>query len=192
MRDMIVADAADSSDYPVENRDAHSSLSCGISVLIRTATASLVGVIENIGHHSVSVLLKHALPGGSAVSVEFGEAIMEGEIAFCSPQGNEFEACIIFPASRTCDLRAADRFPVTQPVQICASSFDYQPQDGFITDLSAHGIGVEMSLPLGTGESITLQNATDIAFGVVRYCRPLPQGRFHAGVEVFHLMPKDA
>ena len=50
---------------------------------------------------------------------------------------------------------------------------------------------MEISVPLEVGEIATVESCSDEAFGVVRYCREVAANRFQAGVEIFHVMPKE-
>lgn len=125
------------------------------------------------------------------MSIEFGAENREGEIVSCHSSGSKYEAHISIGNIYKHDLRSADRFPVTQEVQIWTGGSE-SPLDADVADLSAHGIGLEVSARIETGESVMVESASSLAFGVVHYCRPLDDGRFRAGVEVFHEMPKEA
>jgi hypothetical protein len=171
-------------------QEAHSPLGRGVVVWIVTPGCSLVGVIQEIRPHALSILVKEALVEKSAVSIEFGAVTCEGNIISCRPHESEFEVSIAIPQREGCDVRAAERFPVTEEVQISAGRLDSQ-LDAVVTDVSTQGIGLEMSAPLETGETVTVESASDVAFGTVRYCRPLRDNRFHAGLAVFHIMPKE-
>ena len=160
-------------------------------MLIHTAQFSLVGFIRDIGTHALSIAIKQPLAEGSVVSVEFGAERREGEVVSCRWIGSAYQACIVFSDSNPSDRRCAERFPVTEDVLICADSLESQ-REAVVVDLSARGMGLEISAPLEIGEIVTIESACDEAFGVVRHCRELRTGRFHVGVEIFHIMPKDS
>jgi hypothetical protein len=149
-----------------------------------------VGVIHDVQPHELSILVKQPLAEGSAVSIEFGAVTCDAEVVSCCANGGRYEAGIVMANRKEFDLRAAERFPVTQAVRISAGSLDSE-MDAEVVDLSTHGVGLELPAPLEPQESVTLETALDLAFGTVRYCRRLPDGRFHAGVQVFHIMPKE-
>ena len=89
------------------------------------------------------------------------------------------------------DLRGTERYPLTQEVQIQRASRD-TPLAATVVDLSMQGVGLEMTAPLEPDEIITVENDSSVGFGIVRHCTPLVDGRFQVGVEIFHIMPKDA
>jgi len=171
--------------------DTHCSVGQGVPVLIRTSTFNLVGFIHDISARALSILVKQALAPGSAVSVEFGAVIREGTVISCRRSAGEYESWISFPSENKFDLRTAERFPMTEEVQIWSGGSDLHLKAA-ITDLSTHGIGLEMSTPLETGETIMVETASNEIFGTVRHCRRLQDDSFHSGVEIFHVMPKEA
>lgn len=125
------------------------------------------------------------------VSIEFGAAAREGEVVSCRPKGNSYELYIAFPNENKEDVRAAERFPVIQEVKIYAANSE-SPLEAMTGNLSSNGLGLETSTPLETGETIMAVSNCNEAFGVVRHCKQLDSGRFQTGVEVFHVMPKEA
>jgi PilZ domain-containing protein len=193
MRDIVglAAPAATSSEeLPQDNHDIQPSLGRGVAVLIKTPRANVAGVVEEVHPHALSILVRQPVPEGSAVAVEFGALIQEGRILSCVRKGDRYRVCIVLPEWKARDLRAAERFPITQEVRICRGSSDSQI-DAVVVDLSSRGIGLQISTPLEQGEIITVESVSGIAFGTVRHSRRLPDGRFRAGVEVFHIMPKE-
>jgi hypothetical protein len=169
--------------------DAPCSLGSGVPVLIRSSGSSQAGLIHDINPHSLSILVGHALTEGSQVTIEFGSENRVGQIVSCQCDGRKYEANVVIPDQNEGDLRTAERFPVTQEMTLWTGSSESQ-LDAVVTDLSTCGIGLETSTPLPKGETVMAESDSTEAFGIVRYCRPLPDGRFHAGVEVFHVMPK--
>ena len=170
-------------------QNPNASLGAGIPVVIRTSRLSLVGVIEEIQSHHVSFIVRGALAEGSAVSIEFGAVSLAGEIVSCRSIGSKYVVCAVIPNTNGCDRRAAGRFPVTQEVRIWRAELN-SPLDAVVVDLSAHGMGLALSVWLEKGETVMVESISCTAFGVVHYCRSVCDGRFHAGVEVFHVMPK--
>jgi hypothetical protein len=179
----------------VEDQSDRSSLGCHIGVLIKTSDCDLVGVIQDIRTRALSIAIRQPLPEGSSVSIEFGAACRNGEIVSCRRQGDRYEICVVIPNRNASDQqvaerRVADRFPVTQEVLISADSLAV-PLEAVVIDLSTRGMGLKTSAPLMVREIITIDSVGSEAFGIVRHCSPLPDGNYHAGVEIFHVMPKE-
>ena len=177
-------------DLQFQQQNTSSELGCGVPVLISAFGIHLVGVIETVNAHALSILVHQNLAEGSRVSIEYGAVTGEGEIVSCRPAGSHYRVYIAMAQKNNCDLRADERFPVTEEVRIRTAGWEYE-LDGLITDLSMRGIGLETPKALATGETVTVESASNVAFGIVRYCRQIPGALFHAGVEVFHVMPKE-
>jgi len=173
-----------------KKRSLGSLLGRGVAVWLGTPRFSVVGVIDDIRPHALSILVKRRLAEGSVVTVEFGAVSREGEVASCVFNGHLFEASIVFPNRGTLDARTAERFPVTTDILLGADSLESQ-RKAVVRDLSVCGVGLEIEVPLKIGETIVLETPADIAVGVVRHCTPSESGGFHAGAEIFHLMPKE-
>jgi len=167
-----------------------SSLACHIGVLIKTAQFNLAGVIQDIRTNALSIAIKQPLMEGTPVSIEFGAECRDGEVVSCRRKGSTYDACVVIPNRNESDRRGAQRFPVTQEVRISTDSSESQV-GAVVADLSVHGMGLETSAPLKVKEIVTVESDSSEAFGIVRHCRALPQGRYHAGVEIFHIMPKE-
>jgi len=166
------------------------SLGFGIPVVMKSSSLNLVGIIEEIRPHAVSILVREAVAEGTAVSIEFGAVSLESTIITCQPCGSKYLACAVMLDSGECDRRSAERFPVTLEIRIWRAISD-SPLDAAVVDVSAQGLGLELSTSLDNGETVMIESASNTAFGVARHCTPLCDGRFHAGVEVFHVMPKE-
>ena len=183
------ADARNVEDQAADQK-APASLGCHIGVLIKTAHLDLAGVIQEIRTHALSIAVRQFLPEGSSVSIEFGAERRDGEIVSCRGSGDRYEVCVVVPNRNESDRRVAERFPVSQEVSVSADSLTSQAE-AVVVDLSTRGMGVKISAPLTTKEIVTIDSASSEAFGIVRHCSPLPDGNYHAGVEIFHVMPKE-
>ena len=177
-------------ETPEANHEAKNSLGRGIAVLITTSRARVAGIIQNIQPHGLSILVKQPLAEGS-ISVEFGAVARYAEIVSCQPKAGKYELSVVLANINKRDLRGTERYPLTQEVQVQAVSL-YSPLAATVVDLSMQGVGLEMATPLRPGEIITLEGDSSVGFGIVRHCTPLVDGRFQVGVEIFHVMPKDA
>jgi len=177
-------------EHQPESSNSCSSLGRGIDVLIKTLNCNLVGVVQDIGPHVLSIAMKEPLAEGSAISIEFGAEIREGEIISCRRKGTIYEACVVIPNKNAADRRCAQRFPITLEVQVQADNLEAQ-MDAVIVDLSASGMALDIAAQLRIGEVVTVESAASLAFGIVRHCTTLRDGRFRAGVESIHIMPKE-
>lgn len=166
-----------------------SLLGRGVAVRIKTFRSSLVGVIETIGAYTLTIIVKQPLAEGSLVSVEFGSVNSKGEIEFCRKNGGKYEVGVVFP-KHECYLRTGLRLPITQDVKVSATSLPAQAA-ATVVDLSMHGLGLEINSQLQVDETVTVESPSTLAHGKVRHCKRLDDGRFHVGVEVFHIMPKE-
>ena len=158
--------------------------------MITTPRSRVAGIIHDIQPHALSILVKQPLAEGS-VSVEFGAVARYAEIVSCRPKAGKYELSVVLANIRKRDLRGTERYPLTQEVQVQAASLD-SPLSATVVDLSMQGVGLELIAPLRPGEVITIESDSSVGFGIVRHCTPLVDGRFQVGVEVFHIMPKDA
>ncbi len=187
---MIKDNIMECEDLQLQPQNTSSELACGVPVLIMTPETHVVGVIERVNAHAISILAHQSLAEGSPVSIEYGAVTGEGEVVSCRPAEVHYRICIAMAQKEDCDLRADERFPVIEEVQIHAAGWELELA-GTVTDLSRRGIGLETSKPLAIGETVTVESASNVAFGIVRHCRQVAGGVFHAGVEVFHIMPKE-
>lgn len=174
----------------LRNRDTHCSLARGLAICMTTSSSKLMGVIQDCMPNAISVLVKQALALGSPIAIESGPVKLEGQVAGCSPNGDRYEACIVVCACDGIEQRSAQRFPLNYEVRIYRANSESEI-NGVIVDLSATGVGLEVTTPLAVGEVLTFESESEVAFAIVRYCRQVPEGRFHAGLELFHSMPKE-
>ncbi len=151
---------------------------------------SEAGFIQTIRAHAVSILVKRPLPKGSHVSVEFGAVTRAGQIASCRPKGGKYEVWFVIPSSGGQDLRAGERFPVSEQVHLYAAGYK-SGLDALVVDVSLHGMAIETSEPLEKSEVITVESVSEIVFGVVHYSNKLDGGRYRVGIEVFHVEDKE-
>ena len=158
--------------------------------MITTTRFRVAGIVQDIQPHALSILVTQPLPEGSA-SIEFGAISRYGEIVSSERKAGKYEVHVITPSRNERDLRSDERYPLTQDVRVHAASLE-SPLVATAVDVSMHGVGLEMLQPLGRGEIITVESDSSVAFGIVRHCSSCADGRFQAGVEVFHIMPKES
>jgi PilZ domain-containing protein len=148
-----------------------------------------MGVIQECMPNAISVLVKQALAEGSSITIESGPVKLEGQVACCSAKGDRYEASIVVLAGNGIERRT-QRFPLHYEVRFYRTNSESE-MDGLIVDLSATGVGLEVTTPLTVGEILTFEGESDVEFAIVRYCRRVREGQFHAGLELFHSMPKE-
>ena len=173
-------------------KEIQTSLGRGVAVVIthRRSSARLIGTIHDVHADSLSILVKHPLPEGTAVRVEFGAITCSGEVSSCRPSRGLYELSVVIPNEYWSDSRNEQRFPITEEVLIGSAQSD-MPLPAVVANVSVHGLCLELARPLREGEIIRVEAAATEAFGVVRYVRPAGADRFQAGVEVFDVMPND-
>lgn len=186
---LTASSPASSVERPEEVHDAKHSLGRGVAVLITTSRFTVAGIVQDIQPHALSVLVKQPLPEGSA-SIEFGAISRYAEIVSCQRKAGKYEIRVVTPTSDTSDQRSAERYPLTQDVRIHAASLPLALV-ATVVDVSMHGVRLEMLEPLARGEIITVESDSSVAFGIVRHCGSIADGRCQAGVEIFHIMPKE-
>ena len=173
-----------------EDQGAPSPLGRAVGVLIKTSNLKLVAVIQEIKTRGLSIAIEQPLKVGSSVSVEFGSECRNGEIISCRRTGSTYETCVVMENRNAADRRVDERFPVTQEVRILADSVGSKT-NALVVDLSSQGMGFEIPIPLKLKETVAIETASNEAFGIVRHCQELPGGNYYAGVEIFHVMPKE-
>jgi hypothetical protein len=181
---------ADTIENLPEDQNASPTPGRGTDVLIRASGVHTVGIVEQIRAHALLVVVMRRLAEGAAVSVEFGAQSRDGEVASCRRTGGGYEVCILFPNRNPAGQRAGERFPVVQEVAVSADNLE-SPQSAALVDLSENGIGLLTRAALSPQQIVTVQGASSVAFGMVRYTKKLPDGRVHAGIEIFHVMPQE-
>lgn len=119
------------------------------------------------------------------MSVQLDSFVFQGETLYCGPRRNGYEAHISISDAGRNGMRRSPRFPVNFPGQLFSAQAHAMPIT--IVDISRDGLGVEVSVPLESGQPIAISTGSVFVFAIVRHCRPGPQGLFRAGVEMHHL-----
>jgi hypothetical protein len=174
----------------LRNQDTHCSLARGLAIWMTTSSSKLMGVIQDCMPNAISVLVSQPLAEGSRIAIESGSLVLEGEVTCCGPNGDRYEACIVVSVCNGIEQRSAQRFPLNYEARIYRTNSESEIE-GSIVDLSATGVGLEVTTSLDVGEILTFESESEVAFAIVRYCRRAPEGQFHAGLELFHSMPKE-
>jgi len=173
-----------------DTQDIRGQRGLDIVVSVRTSALRLTGVLHDLIPGELVITLDRPLPDGTPVTIELRTAQLHGEVVYCGANANQYEAHILTSNNENAGLRHAPRFTVDLPARIFAAD-EPDAIDGRIVDISALGIGLEVPLPLHAGDVLAVESEMNVTFGVVRYCRPLPEGNFRAGAETYHVMPKE-
>lgn len=188
----ITNSAADLSDFS----EGASAVSDNASVPIRVRIVDLfsdyvvTGVLLSFIPGEVAILVDETLSEDREVAVWLNSFSFEGRTLYCRPRGSQYEAHISIDDLVGAGLRKTPRFPVMIPAEL-------QPLNGYpvhitIRDLSREGMGIESPILLKAGQPIAVISGPAFVFGIVRYCKQLPGGRFRAGAEMHHLFEKPA
>jgi len=157
---------------------------------VQTNALKLAGVLHDLIPGELLITVDHPLPEGSAVVIELRNAELHGEVVYCSAKDDRYEANILISDCDGTGLRHAPRFTVDLPARIFPAD-ETQSVEGRLVDISAMGIGLEVPMLLQVGEVVAVETDANVTFGVVRYCRQLPEGTFRVGAETYHVMPKE-
>jgi hypothetical protein len=151
---------------------------------------SILGILEGFTPGEVTVSLGEPVSEQRAVTVRFNSFVFEGEILYCRPKQNRYEAHITIDDVEESGLRRVPRFPVKLAAQMFPANTD--PVAITIVDISGDGLGVELPLPVDCGQAIAIESGPVFVFATVRYCRQVSNGLFRAGVDIQHLFEKSA
>lgn len=161
-----------------------------IVVSLQSSSLRLTGVLHDLIPGEILITLDHPLSEGLAVTIELQSAQLQGEVVYCAQKNDRYEANIQISDCDSAGLRHAPRFTVDLPARIFPAD-ETESVEGRLVDISAMGIGLEVPMPLQAGEVVAVETDSNVTFGVVRYCRPLPGGAFRVGAETYHVMPKE-
>src|ERR1700680_2313659 len=161
-----------------------------IVVCLQSSSLKLTGVLHDLIPGELLITVDHPLSEGLAVTIELQNAQLHGEVVFCAAKNDRYEANIQISDCDTTGLRHAPRFTVDLPARIFPAD-ETESVEGRLVDISAMGIGLEVPVLLQAGEVVAVETDSNVTFGVVRYCRPLPEGTFRVGAETYHVMPKE-
>ena len=147
------------------------------------------GVLEGFTPGEVTILLDEPVSEQRLVTVDMNSFSFDGHTLFCRPRQSQFEAHVSIDDVDTNGLRRAPRFPVRLPAQLFPSHTE--PMAITIVDISADGLGIELPVPVETGQPIAVVTGPVFVFAIVRHCRQLSEGVFRAGAEMNHLFQKN-
>jgi hypothetical protein len=149
---------------------------------------SIPGLIFGFTPGEVAILVDERLSDDRTVEVRLDSFSFEGQLLYCAPYQDRFEAHISINDTERTGLRRAPRFPVSVPAELMLPECD--PVAITIRDISRDGMGLESPTALRAGQFVAISSAPAFIFAIVRHCEPLSAGRFRAGVEMHHLFER--
>lgn len=187
--DYFTSAPADTPDPALVGEPANSSDQWALGLEVRVidflSGYTLPAVLESFTPGEVTVTLNEPMSEHRLVSVQMNSFVFEGETLFCAPRERGYEAHITINDAGARGMRRSPRFPVNFAGQLFSTQADGVAIT--IVDISRDGLGLELPLPLESGQPIAISTGSVFIFAVVRHCRPAPQGLFRAGVEMHHL-----
>jgi hypothetical protein len=150
----------------------------------------VAAVMQDFTPGEVILLLDDPIAPGTQVAVQVDTSAFHGEILFCKPSGERWEAHVSFDDADEIGLRRTPRFPVRIPARVFATTSD-APMEGTIVDISGEGVGIELPQSVAVAASIVVQSEETMALGEVRHCRGLSSGLFRVGVLLHHIIKRD-
>jgi hypothetical protein len=143
------------------------------------------GVLEGFTPGEITVMLDEPMSEQRTVTVQLNSFVFEGETLYCGSKQSGYEVHISINDTAKTGMRRSPRFPVNFPGHLFAAQANAVAIR--IVDISREGLGVELPVPLESGQPIAISTGSVFVFAVVRHCRPAPMGLFRAGVEMHHL-----
>lgn len=150
----------------------------------------IAGILENFTPGETTILVEESIPEFRTVTVQFQSFVFEGETLFCGARGREFELHITIDDAEKSGLRKSPRFPLRMQGEIFLKQAPPAPVT--IVDISAGGMGLELPIAVQAGQPIAISTGRVFVFGVVAHCRRGPDGGFRAGVEMKHVLERNA
>ena len=164
-----------------------------LGLKVQVVKPGLPGTYEGILEHFIpgeaSLLLDHNFPQDTLVRVNIHGFEFDGHVVFCERKGDFFDAHIVIPEDEVV-RRRGPRYVVELPAR-AYTSLSHQPMDAKIVDISKDGLGLECPSNLSVGETLAVESQSNLAFGIVRHCRPLPAGGYRVGLQVHNVIIKE-
>lgn len=165
----------------------------GLEVLVKSPTweVGVGAVLQDFTPGEVILLLNDPIEAKTHVAVQVNTCSFHGDILFCKPSGNRWEAHVSFDDVDSSGLRRSPRFPVHIPARLFVKGSGDGPIEAMILDISTEGLGVEMGQAVPAQANVAVQSEDAIALGHVRHCREIGSGVFRAGILMQHMMRRD-
>ena len=177
----------DAGPSPIEVKEV--SLHLKVRVTMPDADFIFEGVMQHFVAGEASILLDHRFVKGTEVRVEFHGFQFEGEVLFCEPKDDLYDMHVIIPDVDETGMRRDPRYVLNLPAQLYPPRGE-DPVDGTLVDISKNGLGLDSPMNLEVGETVAVESQSNLAFGIVRHCRPLGGGNYRAGLHVYNVIAK--
>jgi hypothetical protein len=178
-----------SAEVPLDNASNSLPLQLEVQVVDFLSNYTVRGLLEGFTPGEVTILLNEPIDEQRMVTVRLNSFTFEGHTLYCRPRQNQFEAHVSIDDIEENGLRRAPRFPVNLPAQLFLSQTE--PLAITIIDISSVGLGMELSVPVETGQPVAVASGSVFVFAIIRHCRQLSAGVFRAGAEMHHLLQKE-
>jgi len=184
----------DRAGFPdAEDRSAGSlqgpSLELEVYVVDFLSNYTVRGLLEGFTPGEATIVLSEPVEEQRAVTVRLNSFAFEGRTLYCRPKEDRYEAHISIDDVEATGVRRAPRFPVKLPGHLLLSSVGALAIT--IVDISRDGLGIDLPVPLATGQEIGIQCGSVLVLAIVRHCRELQDGIYRAGAEMHHLFEKN-
>ena len=161
------------------------------SVTNPTLGLEKTGVVKDFTASQAVIVLETHISPGTSVYVAIKTFAFDGEVLSCEQCDDRFEAHIYVNDSVEASSRRSLRFPVRLSASVVATGVA-APIPATIVDISGEGLGIDLPVHFAEESIIAVESEGNLAFGIVRYARQLPEGGFRIGVRVFRILPKQA
>ena len=152
-------------------------LNLPVSVASPTLGLEKPGVLKDFTPSQAIIILESHISPGTSVYVTIDTFAFDGEVLSCERCDDRFEAHVYVNDSVEASSRKTPRFPVKISASVFASGVA-SPIAATIVDISGEGLGIDLSIDFLEESIIAVESKANIAFGIVRYSRQLPEGGF--------------
>ncbi len=147
------------------------------------------GILKDFTPSQAVIILESHISPGTSVYVDINAYAFDGEVLSCQQCDHRFEAHIYVNDSVETSSRKSLRFPVRLSASVVASGIS-DPIPATIVDISGDGLGVDLPTHFPEESILAVESEANLAFGIVRYSRPLAEGGFRTGVRVYRIIPR--
>ncbi len=167
------------------------SFGSGLRVSVRQPNLprAYQGFLNHFIPSEACILLLERFPIETPLQVEFNGFQFEGTVAFCKRKHGVFELHILIN-----DFDGKGRRDPRYVVNLQArfyTSFTERPVDALLVDISREGLGVNCAVQPEVGGTVAVESQANLAFGCVRYCRPVSPALFRVGILVYNVVTKE-
>lgn len=169
------------------------AMGLNLPAFVKNPTLGLekAGVLKDFTPSQAIILLESHISPGTSVYVAIDTFAFDGEVLSCESCDDRFEAHVYVNDSVEASSRKTPRFPVKISASVFATGVT-APIPATVVDISGEGLGIDLPTHFPEETIIAVESEANMAFGIVRYARPLPEGGFRIGVRVYRIIPRQA